>query len=155
MHDIQHYEVLGDAPPWSVTKVDKFLPGVFARAEHEGAALPEAFHISMCPWGEHNTVRGSAEHWHDVMDPRFRLVHFTGCGRPYLVVMFIGEEARRRQTVAARHLPWSEHYRVELDAQTARLHFLGESEEPEVEAAEPLPERTLMTLFRTGELETW
>jgi hypothetical protein len=155
VHTIERLEVIGSPPPWSVTGVDRFVVAVIQRAEREGGALPARFHMSMCPWGERNAVHGGAMEWHDVMDPRYRLVHFTGCGRPYLVVLLVGEGAEQRQRKAAQYLPWSEHFQVEIGDERIRLRFLSESEQPEIEPPEPLTERSLRELFRTGELANW
>ena len=88
-----------------------------------------------------------------VIDPRLRIVHFTGCSRPYLVVLFVGKEAARDQQVIMRHLPWSEHYDVEVDGEgTVLLRFLGCTEEPEEENAGEQPTRNLHELFRSGAL---
>ncbi len=152
MHQVASYKVNGAPPPWSVTGVDKFVVGVIERAEREGGALPDSFFLSLCPWGERNVVDSGADELRDVMDPRFRLVHFTGCGRPYLVVVLTGEDAAKRQQIAMKYLPWSEHYRVCISGSVIELEFVAEVEEPEVDSGEQVGERRLVQLFESGEL---
>lgn len=155
MHQLRGYEVSGSPPPWSVTGVDKFIVSVIQRAERQGGVLPEEFFMSLCPWGERNAVGGGTVELRDVMDPRFRLVHFTGCGRPYLVVILTGDDAVKRQQIAMRHLPWSEHYQARLHEGVIQLAFVAEVEEPEIESSDTPGERTLVKLFQAGELTTF
>lgn len=155
MHQVKEFEVNGSPPPWTVTGVDKFIVSVIERAEREGGDLPGEFYLSLCPWGERNAVGGGAAELRDVMDPRFRLVHFTGCGRPYLLVFFIGDDARQRQRVAVRHLPWSEHYRASISDGVIHLEFIEQAEQPQEGGAEVMGERTLRALLRAGELASF
>ena len=152
MHQFTGYKVSGSLPPWSVTGVDKFIVSVIERAEREGGALPEEFFLSLCPWGERNAVSGGAVELRDVMDPRFRLVHFTGCGKPYLVVVLTGDDAANRQQIAMKYLPWSEHYRACLRGGIIEMVFVAEVEQPEIDSSEELEERRLVQLFQAGEL---
>ena len=144
-------EVRGDPPPWSVALVDKFVGSVLGRMDREGARLPQSFRISMCPWGERNAVGGTPAAVKEHSDPRFRIVHFTGCSRPYLVAVFAGDDARARQQVAMAHLPWSEHYEAEIRDGTVILSFVDSTEEVDEPEDEPAA-RTLYELARNGEL---
>jgi len=155
MHQFTGYEVSGSPPPWSVTGVDKFMVSVIERAEREGGDLPESFFVSLCPWGERNAVGRGAVELRDVMDPRFRLVHFTGCGRPYLVVVLTGDDAAKRQQIAMKYLPWSEHYRARLRGGVIELVFVAEVEEPEIDSSDQWGERRLVQLFQSGELSAF
>lgn len=146
------FEVLGTPPPWTVTTVDKFIVSALGRVAKEGGTLPPGFRLSLCPWGERNAIGGTPFELRAVSDPRFRIVHFTGCSRPYLVAVFLGEGAGTQQQVAMRHLPWSEHYEVELLDGHARLRFLADTEDPGEAAAAPAGPRTLMDLFQAGQL---
>jgi len=150
-------ELTGTPPPWSVTSVDRFVASALERAEREGGELPVRFRLTMCPWGERNAAARLGSEWHDVMDPRYRLVHFTGCGRPYLVAILTGDDAARRQRKAMRYLPWSEHYAASRDGEMLRLEFIGETEEPEVDTADAFDgsARTLIELFESGEIHAW
>jgi hypothetical protein len=153
MSELMRFAVLGSPPPWSVTAVDKFVVSSLQRAQREGGALPQQFRMTMCPWGERNAMGETRGVVQAVIDPRLRIVHFTGCSRPYLVVLFVGKEAARYQEVMMRCLPWSEHYDVELDGQgTISLRFVGCTEEPEEENAGKQQTRNLQELFRSGAL---
>ncbi|MCB1875204.1 MAG: hypothetical protein KDH88_04440 [Chromatiales bacterium] len=141
------FEIVGTPPPWSVTLVDKFVVGALERVVDQGGELPERFRISFFPWGEHNAMGGTPEEVREVMDPRLRLVHFTGCGRPYLVVIFIGEKAENDQAVARCQLPWSEHFLGMREGGKLTLEFLGETEELETATEPEVAARTLRSLF--------
>jgi len=150
-------ELAGTPPPWSVTSVDRFVASALARAEREGGELPARFHLTMCPWGERNAAARQGGEWHDVMDPRYRLVHFTGCGRPYLVAILTGVDAAQRQQQAMRYLPWSEHYSASREGDSLQLQFVSGIEEPEIEAHDAFRGhgRTLVELFKSGEIHAW
>lgn len=153
MSQFTRFDILGSPPPWSVTAVDKFVVSSLQRAQREGGALPQQFHMSMCPWGERNAMGEAWSTAQTVIDPRFRIVHFTGCSRPYLVVLFVGEDAPQHQQVIMRYTPWSEHYEVELDVNgTILLRYLGCTEEPEEEYTGEQQSRHLHELFRSGAL---
>lgn len=147
---IDQYQIKGTPPPWSVTSVNNFVIGILNRALREKGDPPEQFWLSVCPWGERNALGGTPIQLQEVMDPRFRLVHFTGCGRPYLVILFIGEDAESRQQAAMPHLPWSEHFLVTCRDGLATLKYLSYTENVEVEQ-EPKA-RTLWELLHHGDL---
>jgi hypothetical protein len=151
MANISGFQVQGDPPPWSVVDVNNFIVGALARVEDGGGALPRRFRMSCCPWGERNAVGGTPLPVQEVTDPRLRLVHFTGCGRPYLVALFIGDDAARRQDAARGHLPWSEHFDVSLDGDVAALQYLDYTED--LWGDEEPDTRSLRELLQQGELE--
>lgn len=153
MRQLTRFEIVGSPPPWSVTGVDKFVVSSLQRTEREGGQLPKRFGMTMCPWGERNAIGGTRAATQTVTDPRLRVVHFTGCSRPYLIVFFVGEHAARQQQLAMRHMPWSEHYAVEIDDEgVIHLRFLACTEEPEQESIENQNIRSLQDLFHAGEL---
>ena len=153
MSELTRFEIRGSPPPWSVTAVDKFVVSSLQRAQREGGALPQQFHLSMCPWGERNALGEARGRIQAVIDPRFRIVHFTGCSRPYLVVLLVGADAPRDQEVMIKCMPWSEHYAVQLDATgTITLHFIGCTEEPEEASSDEPESRNLQDLFHAGAL---
>jgi hypothetical protein len=151
MPDFGSFSIDGSPPPWTVANVDKFIVAALNRIQGAGGALPESFYLSVCPWGERNALGGTPPKVQEIMDPRLRLVHFTGCGRPYLVAAFTGEGAEGRQEIAMRHLPWSEHFAVAHEGGHARLAYLGCTEDLWDEESET-PPRTLQELLRQGEL---
>jgi hypothetical protein len=144
--------VRGNPPPWTVTGVNRFLVGALERIASLGTPLPERFRLSVCPWGERNQLGGTPAPVQAVTDPRLRLVHFTGCGRPYLLALFQGDDAGARQDIAMRHLPWSEHFTVTLAGDQAELTYLDCTEALWDDAADDHPPRTLQALFASGEL---
>jgi len=147
---VEHYRVEGTPPPWSVTGVNKFVTGALGRVQRAGETLPEHFLLGVCPWGERNALGGTPAPVQEVMDPRFRLVHFTGCGRPYLVALFIGEDAAARQQTAMQHLPWSEHFAVVCRNGQVVLEYLGCTEDIWVDQEPDL--HTLRELLGQGGL---
>jgi hypothetical protein len=155
MHPSNRFEIVGSPPPWSVTHIDKFLASALQRAERSGGELPERFQLTMCPWGERNAIGGTPAVVRQTTDPRFTVVHFTGCSRPYLVAIFLSEHATQHQQLAARYLPWSEHYDVEVTDRSILLRFIAATEAPEVEIDERAKARTLRELFHAGELAEW
>ena len=88
-----------------------------------------------------------------VFEPRYRLVHFTSCGRPFLIAILTGADAAQRQRKAMQHLPWSEHYYGRRDDDGVTLDFIGEAQDVDVEPAEALEERSLRRLFQSGEIQ--
>lgn len=150
---ISTINVQGDPPPWSVVDVDKFVVGALKRVEDSGGDLPPRFRMSCCPWGERNALGGTPQPVQEVMDPRLRLVHFTGCGRPYLVALFIGDDAARRQDTAREHLPWSEHFDVSIQGDVAALRYLDCTED--LWGDEEPDTRSLRELLQQGQLESF
>ena len=150
MSEINSFQITGKPPPWSVAGVKNFVTGALRRLESVGGNLPEHFRMSCCPWGERNAIGGTPAPLREVMDPRLRLVHFTGCGRPYLVAVFTGDDAAESQDKAREHLPWSEHFEVRVDGDRALLHFLDSTED--LWGDEEPDFRQLRELFHQGEL---
>jgi len=143
----------GSPPPWGVAAIGGFVQSALARAARAGGALPEEFHVSFCPWGERNAALETVGAIADVFEPRLRLVHFTSCGRPYLVAVLTGPDAAERQRRAQGHLPWSEHYHARREGDQLRLTLLAEVEDIGAEPPEALGERSLRALFESGELD--
>ena len=152
MHTISRIEVEGSPPPWGITAIDGFIQSALSRAEREGSALPEEFFVSFCPWGERNAAFHSLSEMADVFEPLYRLVHFTGCGKPYLIAILTGPDAQERQRKAMKYLPWSEHYHGRIDGDCLTLNMLGEVEDIDVELPESIGERSLRQLFESGEI---
>lgn len=115
---------LGTPPPWSVVNVHGFVSTALQRLQRDGQELPECFRLSIYPWGEHNAAGGIPEAVREVTDVRSRLVHFTNCGRPYMVILFTGEQAANHQQIARSLLPWSEHLIVTRHGLELSLEYL-------------------------------
>ncbi len=153
MHTIGRIRLEGSPPPWGITSIDGFVQSALSRAQREGSDLPDEFHVTFCPWGERNTAFNNLSEIADVFEPRYRLVHFTSCGRPYLIAILTGANAAQRQRRAMQYLPWSEHYHGRRDDDGVTLDFIGEAQDVDVEPPEALEERSLRRLFQTGEIQ--
>jgi hypothetical protein len=153
MHAIERIDISGTPPPWGVTAIGGFVRSALGRVEREGGALPDEFCVSFCPWGERNAVSEAMATIADVFEPRLRLVHFTSCGRPYLVAVLTGPDAAERQARTLDHLPWSEHYHARREGVRLELRLVAEREDIGVEPPESLSERTLRRLFEAGGLD--
>lgn len=152
MRTISRIQLEGSPPPWGITAISGFIQSALSRAERENSALPEEFFVSFCPWGERNAAYHQLSGMADVFEPLFRLVHFTSCGRPYLVAVLTGPDAMERQQKAMMHLPWSEHYRGRLEGDCVTLTMIAEVEDIDLESPEPIDERSLRQLFESGEI---
>lgn len=152
MNAIADIQVRGSPPPWSITRLDGFVQSALTRARREGRELPPAFSVSFCPWGERNAAVHGLSALADVFEPRYRLVHFTSCGRPFLIAILTGKDAAERQRKAMRHLPWSEHFSATRHGDRVTLTFLCEVQDLDVEPPEAIGERSLKLLFESGEL---
>jgi hypothetical protein len=147
---IERCRIEGTVPPWSVTSVHNFVVGALNRAQRDAWALPGQFRLSICPWGERNILGGTPTQVQEVINPRLRLVHFTGCGRPYLLILFVGEDAAAHQQIAMQYLPWSEHFSVTCHDNEAALDYHGSTEE--INDASSGDVRTLRELLGQGAL---
>lgn len=153
MRLIERIEIEGTPPPWGVTAIGGFVRSALGRVEREGGALPDVFCVSFCPWGERNAATLAMATIADVFEPRYRLVHFTSCGRPYLVAVLTGPDAAERQCRTLDRLPWSEHYLARREGDVLRLTLVAEREDIGVEPPASLGERSLRQLFDSGELQ--
>jgi hypothetical protein len=136
---------------WAVARIPGFVQAVLARWEREHGRLPRQFSMVMCPQAELTALGGLPAELHALTDPRLRCHHFTGCHRPYLVVLFTGDEAETRRAAVLALLPWSEGYAVTLDDDRVSLSFAGANES--VAGDEPAAgTRSLRSLLESGEL---
>jgi hypothetical protein len=153
MQAIERIDISGTPPPWGVTAIGGFVRSALGRVEREGGALPDEFCVSFCPWGERNAASEAMATIADVFEPRLRLVHFTSCGRPYLVAVLTGPDAAERQGRTLERLPWSEHYHARRAGDRLELRLVAEREDLGVDPPATLGERTLRRLFEAGDLE--
>ena len=137
---------------WTVAKIPGFVAAVLTRWEREHGVLPARFHMVLCPQVEVNAMGGLPLTVHELTDPRLTCRHFTGCHKPYLVVIFVGDDADSRRQQVQDLLSWSEGYAVDKTDSSVRLQFAGYTEEMEY-ADSPRPSaRRLQELLETGEL---
>ena len=52
----------------------------------------------------------------ELTNPRLRFLHFTGCNKPYVVLLYSGEDAEAWRAEVQQLLAWSEGYHAELTA---------------------------------------
>jgi hypothetical protein len=136
---------------WSVAGIQGFVPAVLRRWVREYGPLPEHFCMVMCPQAEVSARGGLPPGVHELTDPRLRCRHFTGCHRPYLVLLLMGEDADARRAALQALLPWSEGYRVEIGESSVDLSFV-EAREDDATDAPPREGGGLQDLLRSGEL---
>lgn len=152
MNPIDSIKLEGAPPPWGITAIGGFVESALSRAERGGGELPEEFYASFCHWGERNAAVQSLAEIADIFEPQYRLVHFTSCGKPFLVAILTGPDARERQQKVMQRLPWSEHYRCRKEADDLVLTFIVETQDVDAEPPDSLGERSLRKLFESGEI---
>lgn len=156
MHPLPAQVEITDVPlhvqSWTVARIAGFVPAVLKRWQREFGDLPEKFHMVVCPQVEINARGGLPPEIHAITDPRLTCRHFTGCHKPYFVVLFKGADSAERRRRAQELLAWSEGYAVELTPAMIRLRLEGYTEDLEDEDLPAGEARTLQDLLSTGEL---
>ena len=137
---------------WNVAKIPGFVLAVLSRWQPAHGDLPEMFYLTMCPQVEINPLGGLPRRVVELTDPRLTCRHFTGCNKPYFVVIFAGEDAQTCQQEVQERLPWSESYEAQITASALRLTFSGASEDLEEDGSGKKPRRTLQELLDRGDL---
>ncbi len=122
-----------EVPPyiqsWSAVSLPGFILKVLDRWQRNYGHLPSQFRLIACPQVEVNAVGGLPARVRELTDSRVRLLHFTGCHKPYLIILLFGDKADARRTEIQRWLPWSEGYAVEISDGVIRLQFIDAVEE--------------------------
>ena len=138
---------------WSVAGIPGFVPAVLGRWQREHGSLPQRFSLVMCPQVEVNARGGLPREVTELTDPRLRCRHFTGCHRPYLVILFTGPDAEVQCSRILPMLAWCEAYRVCIERNAIRMDFAGATEDAD-EPATPTGRtpRALKDLLASGEL---
>jgi len=120
--------VITGLPPyigcWSAVGLPGFAFAIFNRWQRNYGTLPSRFVMVACPQVEINALGGLPPRVIELTDSRVRLQHFTGCHRPYLVILLLGEDAEQRREEIQKFLPWSEGYDVNLMNGTTQLEFI-------------------------------
>jgi hypothetical protein len=125
-------EILGQpnyVASWSVAGIPGFIQTVLDRWQRNNGELPDRFMLVACPQVEINALGGLPDRVRELTNPRLRFQHFTGCHKPYLVIMIVGEDAGARREMVQKMLSWSEGYQVEYVDRTTRLRFIEATEE--------------------------
>jgi hypothetical protein len=136
---------------WSVARIPGFVFAVLKRWQRNYGELPHSFCMVMCPQVEINALGGLPSRAAALTHPKLSCRHFTGCHKPYFVVIFMGEDADEQRAEVQALLPWSEGYQVEIREDAIRLNFADAVEDLGDEAAN-VTSRTLQDLLATGEL---
>jgi hypothetical protein len=127
-----HVEIRGVPPyvaAWSAVGLPGFTLKVLERWQRNFGSLPAEFTLVACPQVEINAIGGLPSRVRELTDSRVRILHFTGCHKPYQVILLIGEEADARRAEIQSLLAWSEGYQVVMAAGTVQLNFIEAIEE--------------------------
>jgi len=116
---------------WSAAGLPRFVPAVLDRWRRNCGELPRRFVMVLCPQVEINAIGGLPDRVRELTSPRWRLQQFTGCHKPYLVLIHAGEDAERWRREVQGLLSWSEGYRVDITQDATRLQFIDAVEERE------------------------
>jgi hypothetical protein len=114
---------------WSVAGIPGFMQTALAGWQRNHGRLPDRFVLVACPQVEINVQGGLPMRVRELTNPRLRFQHFTGCHKPYLVILLVGEDAGARREELQKMLSWSEGYQVEHGDKTMRLRFIEAIEE--------------------------
>jgi hypothetical protein len=128
----EQLEILNQPPyvsSWSVAGIHGFIPAVLNRYQRNYGNLSSQFSLIACPQVEINAMGGLPASVRKHTDARNRIRHFTGCNKPYLVILLPGEDAENRREQIQKSLSWSEGYEVKLMNGTTQLRFVGATEE--------------------------
>jgi hypothetical protein len=122
-----------DLPPyirsWSAVGLPGFIIKALERWQRNYGDLPSQFRLIACPQVEVNAVGGLPERVRELTDSRVRLLHFTGCHKPYLILLLFGDDAETRRAEIQQWLAWSEGYQLEVSEEVIRLQFIDAIEE--------------------------
>lgn len=114
---------------WSVLSIPGFIGGILTRWQRQLGRLPARFVLVACPKVEVNAIGGLPLRVRELTSPRQRLQHFTGCHKPYLVILLEGEDAEARRDEIQKWLAWSEGYQVEYLDGAPQVRFIAAIEE--------------------------
>ena len=114
---------------WSVAVIPRFVPAVLDRWQRNYGKLPRQFVMVLCPQVEVSAIGGLPHRVRELTSPRFRMQHFTGCHKPYVVLIHAGEDPEGWREEIQSMLSWSEGYQVEISGEMTRLHFIDAVEE--------------------------
>jgi hypothetical protein len=129
----QEHLAISGLPPhvgsWSVVGLRGFMIKVLNRWQRNYGRLPSQFMLVACPQVEINAVGGLPSRVRELTDSRVRILHFTGCHKPYLVILLLGDDAEARRCEIQKLLSWSEGYQVEFKDGMTQLRFIEAVEE--------------------------
>lgn len=134
----EQLEVEGIPPyvkSWSAATIPGFIPAVLRRWQYNQGELPARFVMVLCPKVEIDARGGLPSRVRELTNPRLRFLHFTGCHKPYVVLLYTGEETEAWRAEVQRWLSWSESYQANLAAGVTRLQFIDALEERDEDCA--------------------
>ena len=114
---------------WSAARIPGFITAVLARWRRNSGGLPRHFVMVLCPEVELNARGGLPDRVRELTNPRLRFLHFTGCNKPYRVLLYSGDNAEAWRAEVQQLLAWSEAYQAELTPEVTRLKFIEAIEE--------------------------
>jgi len=109
---------------WSAAILPGFLPAVLDRSRRNFGKLPARFIMVLCPKVEVNAMGCLPAGVIQRTNPRLRMQHFTGCHKPYLVLLYAGDDAEEWRSEVQGLLPWSEGYAAESVNGVTRMRFV-------------------------------
>jgi hypothetical protein len=115
---------------WSAARIRGFVAAVLERWRRHRGDLPECFTMVICPQSEISARGGLPARVRHLTSPRLRFQHFTGCHKPYLVLLHTGDDAGVWREELQNHLAWSESYQAHCADGLLRLDFIAAIEEP-------------------------
>lgn len=136
---VEQLEIEGIPPyveSWSAARIPGFIPAVLDRWRHNSDRLPTRFVMVLCPQVEMSAIGGLPDRVRELTNPRTRFLHFTGCHKPYVVLLHAGVDAQTWRAEVQRLLSWSEGYQAELTAGAVRLTFIEAIEERDDDGAQ-------------------
>jgi len=125
-------EVVGVPPhvqSWSAATLPGFIPAVLRRWQYNQGELPARFVMVLCPRVEIDARGGLPNRVRELTNARLRFLHFTGCHKPYVVLLYAGKDSGTWRAEVQRLLSWSESYQAHLAAGVTRLKFIDAIEE--------------------------
>lgn len=114
---------------WSAARIRGFIPAVLERWRRSGAELPLRFALVICPLVEVNARGGLPARVRELTSPRLRIQHFTGCHKPYLVLLQCGGDTEAWRREIQEQLAWSESYLADTTDGMLCLRFIAAVEE--------------------------
>jgi len=114
---------------WSAARISGFVPAVLERWRRSGGELPASFTMVICPLVEINSRGGLPDRVRELTSPRQRFHHFTGCHKPYAVLLQAGDDNETWRREIQEELAWSEGYQAEFGEGVLTLSFVDAVEE--------------------------
>lgn len=114
---------------WSAARIPGFIPAVLNRWWRNQGELPRRFSMVICPQVEVDENGGLPARVMELTNPRLRFLHFTGCHKPYVVLLYTGNNTEAWRAEVQQFLAWSESYQAKLMTGMTHLKFIDAVEE--------------------------